>query len=65
MTAAALQPVAVNLLGYAEHPESGDSPFRISADGRPYVPAGDGGIVLAVVTVGVVQSLTVAELQLK
>ena len=46
MTAAALQPVAVNLLGYAEHPESGDSPFRISADGRPYIPVGDGGIVL-------------------
>jgi hypothetical protein len=46
MTALALQPVAVNLLGYAEHPESGDSPFRISASGRPYVPAGDGGIVL-------------------
>jgi hypothetical protein len=46
MTATALRPVAVNLLGYAEHPESGDNPFRISADGRPYVPAGDGGIVL-------------------
>jgi hypothetical protein len=42
----ALRPVAVNLLGYAEQPESSDGPFRISADGRPYVPAGDGGIVL-------------------
>ncbi len=46
MTPAALRAVAVNLLGYAEHPESGESPFRIGADGRPYVPVGDGGIVL-------------------
>jgi hypothetical protein len=46
MNGTALGPVAVNLAGYAEHPESGDGPFRISADGRPYVPAGDGGIVL-------------------
>jgi hypothetical protein len=38
--------VAVNLLGLVEHPELGDTPYRVSADGRPYVPAGDGGIVL-------------------
>ena len=44
--AAAHQPVAVNLLGVVEHPVLGDSPYRIDVDGRPYVPAGDGGIVL-------------------
>jgi len=38
--------VTVNLLGLVEHPELGDTPYRVSADGRPYVPAGDGGIVL-------------------
>jgi len=38
--------VAVNLLGLVEHPELGDTPYRVSADGRPYVPTGDGGIVL-------------------
>lgn len=42
----ALRPVAVNLLGLAEHPALGDSPYRVDRDGRPYVPAGDGGIVL-------------------
>lgn len=41
-----LAPVAVNLLGLVEHPELGDSPYRIDVCGRPYVPAGDGGIVL-------------------
>lgn len=40
--------VTVNLLGVVEHPEMGDSPYRISADGEPYVPVGDGGIVLGV-----------------
>jgi uncharacterized protein DUF4438 len=40
------QAVAVNLLGLVEHPELGETPYRVSADGRPYVPAGDGGIVL-------------------
>lgn len=44
--ATASRPVAVNLLGVVEHPVLGDSPYRIDADGRPYVPAGDGGIVL-------------------
>jgi hypothetical protein len=38
--------VAVNLLGMVEHPELGDSPYRIDTDGRPYVPVGDGGLVL-------------------
>lgn len=41
-----LAPVAVNLLGVVGHPGFGDSPYRVDADGRPYVPAGDGGIVL-------------------
>ncbi|MEV4098124.1 DUF4438 family protein [Streptosporangium saharense] len=41
--------LAVNLLGIVEHPEiDGMTPYRIDADGRPYVPAGDGGIVLGV-----------------
>ena len=43
---AELRAVAVNLLGTVEHPELGDSPYRVAADGRPYVPVGDGGIVL-------------------
>ncbi len=40
--------VAVNLLGLAEQPEFGDTPYRVSAEGNSYVPAGDGGIVLGV-----------------
>jgi hypothetical protein len=40
--------VAVNLLGVVEHPALGDSPYRIDADGAPYVPVGDGGLVLGV-----------------
>jgi hypothetical protein len=40
------RPVAVNLLGAVEHPELGQTPYRVDADGRSYVPAGDGGIVL-------------------
>jgi Domain of unknown function (DUF4438) len=43
---AQLDAVAVNLLGTVEHPELGDSPYRIDTDGRPYVPVGDGGLVL-------------------
>ena len=43
---AQLSAVAVNLLGLVEHPELGDSPYRIDADGKPYVPVGDGGLVL-------------------
>ncbi len=45
---AALAAVTVNLLGAVEHPELGDSPYRVDADGVPYVPVGDGGIVLGV-----------------
>ena len=41
-----LAPVTVNLLGVVEHPAIGESPYRVDADGRPYVPIGDGGIVL-------------------
>jgi hypothetical protein len=43
---AELAAVAVGLTGFAEHPVLGDSPYRVSRDGEPYVPAGDGGIVL-------------------
>jgi len=41
-----LAPVAMNLLGVVEHPVLGETPYRVDRDGRPYVPAGDGGIVL-------------------
>ncbi len=41
-----LNAVAVNLLGTVEHPGLGDSPYRVDADGAPYVPVGDGGLVL-------------------
>ena len=44
----ALRPVAVNLLGLVEQPEFGSTPYQVSADGSPYVPVGDGGIVLGV-----------------
>ena len=40
------RPVSVNLLGVVEHPVLGDSPYRVDSDGRPYLPVGDGGIVL-------------------
>src|SRR5580704_14280877 len=43
-----LAPVSVNLLGVVEHPAFGDTPYRIGADGAPYVPVGDGGLVLGV-----------------
>ena len=43
---AQLDAVPVNLVGSVEHPEFGDSPYRVDADGQPYVPVGDGGIVL-------------------
>jgi len=41
-----LRLVTVNLLGAVVHPALDGSPYRIDRDGRPYVPAGDGGIVL-------------------
>jgi hypothetical protein len=40
--------VATNLGGVVETPELADTPFRLDPDGRPYVPTGDGGIVLGV-----------------
>jgi len=40
--------VAVNLAGFIETPSLGSSPYQVDADGRPYVPVGDGGIVLGV-----------------
>lgn len=43
-----LAAVAVNMLGVVEHPAMGDSPYRIDADGRPYLPVGDGGLVFGV-----------------
>lgn len=49
MTGSVVSPprlVAVNLLGVVEHPALGDTPYRVDRDGRSYVPAGDGGIVM-------------------
>jgi Domain of unknown function (DUF4438) len=43
-----LDAVAVNMLGVVEHPALGDTPYRMDADGHPYLPAGDGGLVLGV-----------------
>ena len=40
--------VSVNLLGTVEQAEVGSEPYRISRDGTPYVPVGDGGITLGV-----------------
>jgi hypothetical protein len=44
----ALLAVATNLGGVVETPELASTPFRLDPDGRPYVPTGDGGIVLGV-----------------
>jgi hypothetical protein len=40
--------VSVNLAATIEQASVGSDPYRIGADGAPYVPAGDGGIVLGV-----------------
>jgi hypothetical protein len=40
--------VSVNLAAVIEQASVGADPYRIGADGAPYVPAGDGGIVLGV-----------------
>ncbi len=40
--------VSVNLAASIEQASVGSDPYRIDADGAPYVPAGDGGIVLGV-----------------
>jgi hypothetical protein len=46
LSPASLRPVSVNLLGVVEHPVLGNGPYLIDADGHPYLPVGDGGIVL-------------------
>ena len=43
-----LAPVAVSMLGLVEHPSLGGTPYRVDTDGRPYLPVGDGGLVLGV-----------------
>jgi hypothetical protein len=40
--------VANNLLGIVESPALTSDPYRVDIDGRPYVPTGDGGVVLGV-----------------
>lgn len=40
--------VASNLAAVVETPELTSHPFRVDRDGRSYVPAGDGGLVLGV-----------------
>jgi hypothetical protein len=40
--------VATNLASVVETPELASHPFRVDRDGRSYVPAGDGGLVLGV-----------------
>ncbi len=43
-----MTPVAMNLAGLVESPSIGSTPYRVDRVGRPYVPVGDGGIVLGV-----------------
>lgn len=38
--------VATNAVGFVEHPGLDSNPYLIDADGRPYVPIGDGGVAL-------------------
>lgn len=38
--------VSVNLLAFVDQGEVGTDPYRIDRDGTPYVPVGDGGVVL-------------------
>jgi Domain of unknown function (DUF4438) len=45
---ASLRLVSVNLAATVEQASVGTDPYRIDADGAPYVPVGDGGIVLGV-----------------
>jgi uncharacterized protein DUF4438 len=40
--------VANNMLGLVETPSLPSNPYRVDIDGRPYVPTGDGGVVLGV-----------------
>jgi hypothetical protein len=48
MTHAAPTLVATNSAGVIEHPGLDSNPYLIDRDGRPYVPTGDGGVVLGV-----------------
>lgn len=41
-------PVAMNLAGIVEHPTLTGGPYLVDADGRPYVPVGEGGVTLGV-----------------
>ncbi|HEX3712145.1 MAG TPA: DUF4438 domain-containing protein [Trebonia sp.] len=47
-TPVGLRLVDVNLAATVEQASVGSDPYRIDADGAPYVPVGDGGIVLGV-----------------
>lgn len=47
MTTDAGTPVAMNLAGVVESPSTG-MPYRVDRDGQPYLPVGDGGVVLGV-----------------
>lgn len=40
--------VATNAAGFVEHPGLDSNPYLVDADGRPYVPIGDGGVVLGI-----------------
>jgi hypothetical protein len=40
--------LATNLAGVIETPELDGGPYRVDIDGHPYVPTGDGGVVLGV-----------------
>lgn len=41
-----LRLVSVNLTGIVETPAFGETPYAVDVDGRPFIPVGDGGIVL-------------------
>lgn len=40
--------VATNAAGFVEHPGLDSNPYLVDADGHPYVPIGDGGVVLGI-----------------
>ena len=40
--------VATNVAGVVEHPGLDHNPYLIDADGHPYVPIGEGGVVLGI-----------------
>ena len=40
--------ISANMLATVEQASTGSDPYRVDADGVPYVPVGDGGIVLGV-----------------